>query len=128
MGQASSIRGTVRNLIQTLGKTCSRYSYEDATKTTNEEGDVSISWGSSTSFKAVSSNNLKYKKIGALMGIETDTSGRVLIAKDTITVEKRDKITIGDDTYEVGEIKNLDPIEDDVIIAKRITLKKHEGY
>ena len=74
MGLANSIRSTVRNLIDSLGKTCSLYDYGNATKTENEEGDISVTeWGTATSFKAVSSNNLKYVKLGEMMGIETDT-------------------------------------------------------
>ncbi len=127
MGQADSIRATVRNLINTLGSGASLYSYDSATKTHNEEGDVSITWGGATAIKVISSNHFKLKRILALQGEENNEGDRVVLIKDDVTIGHRDKLTIGTDVYLVDEIKKIDPIES-TLIAQRVVLSKDDNY
>ena len=125
---ATSIRTTVRSKINELGSTISIYSFTDATVTYNEEGDESITWGSATSEVGVSSRNVQFTKMMANMGIENNPSdNRVIILKDTATVAKKDKVVIGSDSYEVVEVKNLDPIQN-TLIAIRIEIRLKQDY
>jgi len=128
MSIASSVRTTVRGLLNSLGKTAYLYSYSSATVTTNEEGDETIVWATPTTIIGVSSSNYKYRKLAEKMGIESNPDDRVFIIRDDVTVDRKDKLVIGTDDYEVVEIKNLDPIETGIIIAKRLELKKKVGY
>lgn len=128
MGVAASIRSTVRNLIKDMGSDATIYSYSSATKTTNTEGEVTaIVWGGGASVKVISTGHKKYKKLQAMFGIETNTSGREFLARDDITVEKRDKITIDSESYEIVEIGKLDPIEN-TNCAYKIIVDKNEVY
>ena len=128
MTTSTSIRTTVRNLIQSLGSTASLYSYSNATKTTNEEGDVTVSdWGSATSIKVISSNHYSLRRLLQSQGEENNDSERVVLVKDSVTIAHRDKVTIGTDTYLVNEIKKIDPIEN-TLIALRVVLIKDENY
>lgn len=128
MSTGTSTRTAVRKIIERYRKNVSLYSYSDATITENEEGDETRVWGSATTIVGTSSRNVKYAKERQDQGIVSSAPDRILIVKDTETIGRRDKIVIGDDTYEVVGIKNIDPIETDVIIAKRLALKRNEGY
>ena len=127
MSVGVSIRTTVRSEITKLGKTASVYSYSSATKSENEEGDITITWGTATSIKVISSNNVRFSKLQEMMGIETKSTERVLIVRDDATIGIKDKITLDTTNYEVIELKDLDPIED-VTIAKRIVLARNKRY
>lgn len=128
MGQASSIRLTVRNLITSLGSDASLYSFSSATKSQNEEGDYTVSdWGSATSIKVISSNHYALRRILATQGEENNDADRVILIRDDVTIAHRDKLTIGTDVYLVDEIKHIDPIEN-TLISQRIVLTKDENY
>lgn len=129
MGQAAGIRNTLRKVIDNQGKTCSLYSYADATKTSDPRGDDTItSWGTATSIKGISLNNMKYARLLANMGLESNEGDRGLFVKDNVAISAKDKIVIGTSAYEVISIKNYDPIEDDTILAIKIILAKNERY
>lgn len=128
MTQSTSIRNTVRNLITSLGSTASLYSYDSATKTHNEEGDVTVSsWGSATSIKTIGSNHYVLRRLLQSQGEENNEADRVVLIRDDVTIAHRDKLTIGSDDYLVNEIKKIDPIED-TLIAQRIVLSKDNDY
>jgi len=128
MGQSESIRSTVRNLITTLGSDASLYSYSSATKTHNEEGDVTVSsWGSATSIKVISSNHYSLRRLIQNQGEENNKGERVILVRDDVTIAHRDKLTIGTESYLVHEIKRIDPIEN-TNIAFRCVLVKDENY
>jgi hypothetical protein len=128
MSLASSIRSTVRNIITQLGSSATVYSFSSATKTTNDEGDVSVSnWGSGTSIKIISANNYKLRRVLSMQGEENNQSDRVLLIRDDATVAVKDKVTIGTDDYEVDEIKVIDPVEN-LTLAKRIVLSLNVNY
>lgn len=128
MGIAPSIRNTVRNAISTYGSTASLYSYSAATVTTSDEGsDTAITWAGATSIQVISSNHHKFRKLAEKFGIETDDSDRTFLAKDNITIAAKDKLTIGDDSYEITGIKKIDPIEN-TNMAYIITVSKNEVY
>jgi len=121
---ATSIRSSVRNVITKLGKTCTHYDYSTATITTNDEGeDTVIVWGTGTSFKGVSSANVQVKQLVGDIGDDNDKSNRTLLIRDdTVTPAQKDKITIGTDNYMVSKVESIDPIEDDILVARIITL------
>lgn len=128
MGLAASIRTSVRNLISNIGSTATVYSFSSATETSNEEGDTTVSnWGAGTTFKAASSNNYKLRRLLESMGEESNSSERVLIARDDVTIEARDKVIIDNEAYIVSEVKRINPIEN-VLIAQRIVLDRDERY
>ena len=127
MSQATSIRNSIRTVINTLGSTASLYSFSSATKTENDEGEITITWGSPSSIKVVSSNNYKLRRLLEKQGEENNQSDRIVYLRDDVTVGVRDKLTIGTDVYLIHEIKNIDPIQD-TTIAQKITLIKDELY
>lgn len=125
---SQSIRTTVRGLINRWGSNATLYSYSSATKITNEEGDVTVSWGSgTTTIKVISSNHNSLKRLLEKMGEENDESDRGILIRDDVTIGVRDKLVIGTDVYLVNEIKLIDPIQD-TCIAKKITLIKDARY
>ena len=128
MSLSSSIRSTVRNIINNLGSSATVYSFSSATKTYNDEGDVTVSnWGGATAIKIISANNYKLRRILAMQGEETNSSDRVLLVRDDVTIAAKDKVSIGTDNYEVQEIKRIDPIESN-LLAQRIVLSKNVNY
>ena len=128
MSLATSIRTAVDSTLEKLGSDVSVFSYEDATKTTNDEGDVTVSdWGTATTIKGVSSNHFAFKKMFAKMGIESNEGERVLIIKSASTVKRLDKVSIDSSIYMVSEVKKIDPIQN-TSMAQRIVLDKDERY
>ena len=128
MGIGETVRTTMRAKIESLGDSASLFSYSSATKTETEEGDISISdWGTATSIKGISGNDFAYRKISSLVGIDSNTSDRIFIIKDSVTVEERDKITIGSDNYEVREIREINSTNS-IIVSKRLVLIKNINY
>jgi len=124
---STGIRSTVRGLITKLGSSANLYSYSDATKVTNEEGDVSVTWGTATEIKVISSDNQNFMRMLAKVGYENDEGGRSFLVRDDVTIEANDKIVIGTEAYLVDSIKLINPIED-TIILKSIGLAKDERY
>ena len=104
------------------------FSYSSATKTTNSEGDVTItSWGTGTSVRGVSSNHYKVRTILGTQGEENNEGDRVIIMKDNVDINQRDKLVIGTKTYSVREVKQIDPI-DNLLLAQRIVLSINPNY
>jgi len=128
MSLSTSIRTAVDSTLEKLGSDVSVYSYSSATKTTNDEGDVTVSnWGTATTIKGVSSNHYAFRKLFDRLGIESNEGERVLIIKSSATVLKLDKIIIDTKVYEVKEVKTIDPIQN-TSMAQRIVLDKNERY
>ena len=84
-------------------------------------------WGSASSIKVISSNHFKVRRLIQSQGEESDESDRVILVRDDVTINHRDKVVIGSDAYIVHQVKTIDPIED-ITIAKRIILMKDERY
>ena len=125
---ATAIRSQLRSVINQLGSTASLYSFSSATKSSNEEGDVSVSdWGSATTIKAISANNFKVRRLLERFGEESNKSDRGFLVRDDVTINVRDKVTIDSESYLVHEIKRIDPIEN-TLLAYKITLVKDENY
>ncbi len=118
----------MRAKIEALGDSASLFSYSSSTKTETEEGDISITdWKTSTSIKGISGNDFAYRKISSLVGIDSNTSDRIFIIKDSVTVAERDKITIESDNYEVREVREINSTNS-IIVAKRLVLIKNINY
>ena len=128
MSIATGIRTTVRNYINQMGSTFTLYSFSSATKSYNDEGDLTVSsWGTGTSIKAISGNNYKLRRILGVQGEENNRSDRVLFIRDDVTINAKDRVVIGSDTYEVDEIKTQDPIQD-TVLAYRVVLSINVNY
>ena len=128
MSLATGIRATIRKLITNLGNAATVYSFSNATKTNNDEGEVTVSnWGSGASIKAISSNNYTIRRVFAPFGEESNSSERVVYVRDDVTVGERDKINVGSNVYVISEIKRIDPIED-LNIAFRLVLDEDARY
>src|SRR3990167_4657277 len=116
---ATSIRNTVRNIINNLGSTATLYSFSSATKTTNEEGDTTVSnWGSGSTVKVISSNHYALRRLIKEQGEENNEGDRVVLIRDDVIIAHRDKLTIGSDDYLVQEVKKVDPIESTLIVQR----------
>ena len=128
MTVALSIRNTVRNIINDLGSDATLYPFASATKSYNEEGEVTVSsWGSSSSIKVIGSNHYALRRLLKSQGEENNDSERVIIVRDDVTIAHRDKLTISTDIYLVNEVKKIDPIEN-TLIAQRCVLVKDALY
>lgn len=128
MGRATSIRSKVRQIINNLGSSATLYGFSSATKTTNEEGDTSVtSWGTGTTVKVISSNHFQLRRLLEMQGEENNQADRVVLVRDDVTIAHRDRVDIGTDKYLVNEIKKIDPIES-TILAIRCVLVKDENY
>ena len=128
MSQATSIRKRIRTLLTKLGSTATVYSYDSATKTFNDEKEVTVSnWGTGTTFKAVSSNHFAVREIMGMQGEENNEADRILFTPDTVTIAQRDKVTVGTDIYRVVENKKIDPIQD-TLLLQRVVLAVDARY
>lgn len=125
---ATSIRNTVRNIITDLGSDATLYPFSSATKSYNEEGDVTVSsWSSNSSIKVIGSNHYAVRRLLKNQGEENNDSERVVILRDDVTIAHRDKLTISTDVYLVNEVKKIDPIEN-TLIAQRCVLVRDALY
>lgn len=128
MSVATSIRTSVRNLINNLGSTAYLYSFSSATKSYNSEGDVDVSdWGGATTIKVISTNNYVLRRLLSMQGEENNQSDRNMFIRDDVTVSQKDKVTIDSTDYEVVEVENFNPIQDTKIIQK-IVLSINDKY
>ena len=128
MTLATGIRGSVRALIDSIGGTATLYPFSSATKTTNNRGEVTaVVWSSSSSVKAVSSNNYDVRRLLEPQGEESNRGDRVIYVKDTVTVGHRDRLDIDGTTYLIDEVKNINPIQN-TKLASRLVLIKDEVY
>ncbi|MAH49933.1 hypothetical protein CMI37_29210 [Candidatus Pacearchaeota archaeon] len=104
MTLATSLRGAARNLITTFGNTASLYTYSTATKTENDEGDVSVSsWGSATSIVVVDGDNLQEELVQATQGIESIGEDDKII-RDDVTIAVNDRLTVNSVEFRVISI------------------------
>ena len=128
MSLATGIRASVRNLITDLGSAATLYPFSSATKSYNDEGDVTISaWSGGSSIKIVSANNYKLRRIMGVQGEENNQGDRIVFIRDDITLSAKDKLTIDSENYEIDEIKKIDPIQN-TLLAYRVILSKNVNY
>jgi len=122
MGFATSLRSAARNLIETFGNTATIYSYSSATKTTNDEGDITVSsWGSGTSIKVADNQNIKDSLTQDIQGLE-NLGNDEKIVKDNVTVTVNDRLTVDGVNYKVTE---LSPTRtQDVLVVQTIKVIK----
>ena len=128
MSLATGIRSTVRNYIASLGNTATLFPFSSATKSYNDEGDLSVTnWGTGTSIKAISANDYKLRRILSMQGEESNNSDKVLFVRDDVTLAAKDRVTLGSDVYEIDEIKAISPIQD-TNLAYRVVLVQNVNY
>lgn len=125
MTLAQNLQKAARNLIDTFGNTANIYTYSSATKTENEEGDVTVSnWGTPASVKIVDGANIRevLSKVG--QGIET-VGEDDRIVRDDVTISTRDRLTEDSVEYEVVEIAPI--LSQNTIILKNIRVTRVTG-
>jgi len=127
MGKAEKKRESIKKKIEKIGGTGSFYSYSDAIITTNEEGDETITWGSSNTFYFISEEHHTFRLLNQSHGAESNEGDRSLLVPYDTDIGEKDKIVIGEEIYMVGGIEILDPIEG-TALAFIITLFKNERY
>lgn len=117
MTLGESLRTAARNLINMFGNSASRYAYSSATKTTSNEGDVTVTnWGTATSIKVVEGDNYQ-RIVQAMQGIESIGADEKII-RDDATVVVNDRITSNSVDSKIIEIR---PIRaQDVLVAQAI--------
>ncbi|MBI2136557.1 hypothetical protein HYU06_05790 [Candidatus Woesearchaeota archaeon] len=126
MSVAAAIRNTVRRIITKYGDSVSHYALASATKTTNDEGEDTVTdWGTAQSIKAISSNHYAVRTIVAKQGLESNLGDRTLLIRDDVTTipAQNDRIVIGSLNYRIEDIKTIDPIED-TTIAYRLVISE----
>lgn len=125
MTLATSIRTAVRNLINTFGNSISVYTFSAATKTENDEGDITVTdWGNATAGKCVDGNNLQVREVLTQQGIETIGEDQIII-RDDLTIAQNDRLTRNGVEYRLTEIN---PIRvQDTLIAQNVTIKRATG-
>ena len=105
MTLSTSLRGAARNLVTTFGNTGSLYTYSSATKSENEEGDVSVSnWGTATSITVVDGDNVQEELTKEIQGMEligADTK----IVRDDVTIAVNDRLTVNSVEFRVEQIR-----------------------
>ena len=122
MTLATTLRLAARNLIDTFGNTVSVYTYSTATKTTNEEGDVTVTdWGTATSTKAVDGENMTNDLVQS-MQLKENIGADEKIVRDDLTIAVNDRLEKGSTSYRVDSISETDT--QDVNVIKIITVSK----
>lgn len=95
MVAGKSMQVGIRNMISALGTSVSIYSYENATKTTNDEGEVTVSdWGSPTVVFAILGDNIDTFLRDIQIHLEQDANRSAMVVKDNVTIAGRDKVTL----------------------------------
>jgi len=124
MGIGASMRTVARSQINKFGNTATLYSYSSATKSTSDEGDVTVSsWGSGTSIKLVPSEEFQQMLNYGMQGIDSE-GGLSFIARDDASFALNDRINIGSVNYRVMRIE---PVRiEDVVVAYNITSARFE--
>lgn len=105
MALADALQNTARKLINTFGNTVQWYQYAEATKSTNDEGDVTVSsWGAGSQIKIIDGNNAKEVLSQSMQGIESLGEDERII-KDENDVLINDRISADSVNYKVVEIR-----------------------
>ena len=122
MTLSTTLRIAARNLINTFGNTVAVYTYSTATKTTSEEGDVTITnWGSSTAGKAVDGDNMSQELVQT-MQLKENLGDDQKIIRDDLTVAVNDRLTESGVDYRIDSIAPT--ITQDVVVIQIITVSK----
>ena len=126
MSVGTSLRSAARNLITNVfGNSATIYSYSDATKTYDDEGKESITWGSGTSIKVVFSEFIPQMVSIAPQFEEILGSGDILI-RDDVTIGLKDKIVINSVDHQVDAIEET-ARSNDVLILQIVKIHRMES-
>ena len=125
MTLSTSLRNAARTLINTFGNTAAVYTYSSATKTENNEGDVTVSsWGSATSVLAVDGDNAQAILTQATQGVETLGEDEKIFRDDT-TLAINDRVTVQSIEYKVVQIKKT--ITQNTLVIQTVTLARRDS-
>jgi hypothetical protein len=104
-----------RKLIETFGNTASLYGYAGATKSANDEGEVTVSnWGTATTIKVIDGGSQGQEMRNLLQGKELIGEDEKII-KDSVTVVVNDRLTYTSKEYRVTALRQ-ERIESTTII------------
>lgn len=105
MTLATNLQKAAQTLITTFGNSATLYSYSSATKSSNDEGDVTVSsWGSGTSILVVDGDNIKEMLSPQSQGFESIGSDDKVIRND-VTIAVNDRLNIDSVDYRVVSIQ-----------------------
>jgi len=111
----TSLRSAARKLISDFGNTASVYTYSTATKSENEEGDVTVSsWGSAASVLMVDGDYIKNSLLLENQGIESMGSDEKAVRDDT-TIVVNDRMTMNSEEFKVTQVKPIS-IQDTLVV------------
>lgn len=102
---ALPLRNAARYLVDTFGNTATRYAFTSVTKTTNDEGEDTISsWGTATTFKIVDGGTSGTEQIRINAGIEQIGEDEKIL-RDDITILMNDRVTYNGREYRVTSFR-----------------------
>jgi len=121
---ATSLRTAARNLINTFGNTGSVYTFSAATKTDEDEGDVTVTdWKTAASVKVVDGGEAQEMLQQEVQGLESLGSDDKIV-RDDAAVVANDRITINSVEYRVVDInpvRTQDTVVVQIIQVERVT-------
>lgn len=122
MTLATSLRTAARNLITTFGNDASVFTYSTATKTENDEGDITVTnWGSATVIKMVDGDNMTEELVKETQGME-NIGEDDKIARDDAVIAINDRIDVDGISYRADLIK---PVRtQNVLVVQLISISK----
>jgi len=107
MTLASSLVNAARNLITTFGNDATLYSYSGATKTENEEGDITVTdWKTGTTVLVVDGNYVKEDLNNMTAGREAIGDDDKII-RDDVTIAVNDRLTYDGNEWQVVTIQPI---------------------
>ena len=107
MTLATSLRTAARNLIDTFGNASNLYTYSAATKTENDEGDVTVSdWKTAATPNVVDGSSVKEDLTNMSAGMESIGEDDKIV-RDDVTVSVNDRLTYDSVEYKVVTISPI---------------------
>jgi hypothetical protein len=122
MALASSLIKAAQKLIDTFGNDASMYGYSAATKTTNEEGDVTVTnWGTASTIKMVDGGDQGQALVNNSQGREVIGQDDKII-RDDVSVALNDRINYQSKNYRVTALRK--EIVESTVIIQIMTLSE----
>lgn len=117
---ANHVQTNATNLINSnnLGNSATLYSYGSATKTENDEGDITVSsWTSGSSIKYIPGDQSEKAMIFARHIAETNAETQIIVPSST-TIDIKDRLLLNSNNYQVNEVNEA--VISDVVVFKII--------
>ena len=106
MALSTPLINAAQTLIDDFGNNASLYTYTTATKTTNLEGEDTVSnWGSATTIKVVDGGSQGQQMTNAIHGKEIIGSDDKIVWND-VTVVVNDRLTYDSKNYRVDAVRS----------------------